>query len=137
MWEKELFNQKQKGKNKTIITITIIVIIKRKKRREKEIKKLIKMTMESIILMISWHHKTMKMRNTSKIKHIEKKVIITSWNKNNNYNSNNNALKDEQNQRFEKKETLIWTRNWSGLYAFLKYKHYTKKQFKTTAGRKK
>ena len=58
----------------------MIIIIKRKKRREKEIKKLIKMTMEAIILMISWHQKTMKMRNTSKIKRIEKK-------------SNNNKLK--------------------------------------------
>ena len=51
----------------------MIIIIKRKKRREKEIKKLIKMTMDAIILMISWHHKTMKMRNTSKIKHRKKK----------------------------------------------------------------
>ena len=30
-----------------------------------------------------------------------------SRNKNNKYNSNNNDLKDEQNHRFEKKETLI------------------------------
>ena len=50
----------------------MIIIIKRKKRREKEIKKLIKMTMEAIILMISWHYKTIKLRNNSKTKHVEK-----------------------------------------------------------------
>ena len=53
-------------------------------------------------------------------------MIILSKDIKNNYNSDNNDLKDEQNHRFEKKETLIWTRNWSGLYVFLKYKHYTK-----------
>ena len=37
----------------------------------------------------------------------KKIVIIISRNKNNNYNSNNKDLKDEQNHRFEKKETLI------------------------------
>ena len=35
----------------------IIIIIKRK---ENEIKKLIKMTKEAIILMIYWHYKTME-----------------------------------------------------------------------------
>ena len=50
-----------------------IIVIRRKKRIEKEIKKLIKMTMEVIILIISWHNKTMKRRNNSKIKHIGKK----------------------------------------------------------------
>ena len=51
-----------------IITIKVIMIIK--KRKEKEIKKLIKMTKEAIIL-ISWHYKTKKMRNNSKTKHVE------------------------------------------------------------------
>ena len=50
-----------------------IIVIRRKKRIEKEIKKLIKMTMEVIILIISWQYKTMKRRNNSKIKHIGKK----------------------------------------------------------------
>ena len=31
------------------------------------------MTMEAIILKISWHYETMKMRNNSKTKHVEKK----------------------------------------------------------------
>ena len=56
---------------------------------------------------------------------------------NDDYGSNKNDLKDGQNHRFEKKETLIWTTNWSGLHAFLKYKHYAKNSFKTTAGREK
>ena len=64
--------------------------------------------MEAIIL-ISWQYKTMKMRNNSKTKHVEK--IIISRNKNNNYNSNSNDLKGGKNHRFEKKETLIWTEN--------------------------
>ena len=34
-------------------------------------------------------------------------LITISRNKNKNYNSDNNYLKDEQNNRFEKKETLI------------------------------
>ena len=34
----------------------------------------------------------MKMRNNSKTKHVEKKLIISN-NKNNNYNSNNNDFK--------------------------------------------
>ena len=34
-------------------------------------------------------------------------TIIISRNKNNKYNSNNNDLKDEQNHRFEKRETLF------------------------------
>ena len=56
-----------------MLIINIIIIRRRKKRIEKEIKKLIKMTMEVIILIISWHYKTMKMRNNIKIKHIRKK----------------------------------------------------------------
>ena len=56
-----------------MLIINIIIIRRRKKRIEKEIKKLIKMTMEVIILIISWHYKTMKMRNNIKIKHIGKK----------------------------------------------------------------
>ena len=44
----------------------------------------------------------MKMRNNSKIKHVEK-ILIVSNNKNNNCNSNNNDLKDRQNHRLEKK----------------------------------
>ena len=31
------------------------------------------MTMEAIILRIPWHYETMKMRNNSKTKHVEKK----------------------------------------------------------------
>ena len=69
---------------------------------------MIKMIMEAIIL-ISWQYKTMKMRNNSKTKHLEK--IIISRSKNNNYNSNSNDLKGGKNHRFEKKETLIWTGN--------------------------
>ena len=34
----------------------------------------------------------MKLKNNSKTKHVEKKLIISN-NKNNNYNSNNNDLK--------------------------------------------
>ena len=41
------------------------------------------MAMEAIILMISWHQKTMKVRNNSRTKHVEKKKI-------NNNNNNNN-----------------------------------------------
>ena len=82
--------------------------------------------MEAIVLMISWHYKTIKMRNNTKNKTYRKKIIIIFRNKNCNYKSNNNDLKDEQNHRFEKKEALIWARNWSGLYGFLKYKHYRK-----------
>ena len=44
----------------------------------------------------------MKMRNNSKTKHVAK-ILITSNNKYNNCNSNNNDLKDEQNHRLEKK----------------------------------
>ena len=82
--------------------------------------------MEAIILMISWHYKTMKMRNNSKTKHVEKK----SSNKNINDNSKKNDLKDGKNDRLEKKETLIWTRNSSGLFTFEEYKHYTDKTIK-------
>ena len=49
---------------------------------------------------------------------------------NDDYDRNNNDLKDGHNHRFEKKETLIWTRNWSGLHTFLKYKHYAKNNLK-------
>ena len=55
----------------------------------------------------------------------------------NNYNSQNNDLKNEQNYKFEEKETLIWTRNWSDLYGFLKYKQYTKNSLKQRPGEKK
>ena len=40
-----------------------------------------------------------------------------------NDNSNNNDLNDGQNDRLDKKEIFIRKRNWSGLYAFEKYKH--------------
>ena len=50
-------------------------------------------------------------------------------------NANNNNLKDGQNDILEKKEILIRTRNWSGLYAFEEYKRYTK-QLKPTTGKK-
>ena len=43
------------------------------------------------------------MRNNSKTKDVEKKIITISNNKNNNDNSNNNDLKDGQNHRLEKK----------------------------------
>ena len=33
------------------------------------------MIMEAITLKISWHYSTMKMRNNSKTKHVEKKKI--------------------------------------------------------------
>ena len=59
---------------------------------------------------------------------------MRSRNKNNNCDSNNNDLKDEQNHRSEKKEIFIRTRNCSGLYAFLKYKHYTKNSLKQRSG---
>ena len=42
------------------------------------------------------------MRNNSKTKHVEKTLTISNI-KNNNYNSNNNDLKDRQNHRLEKK----------------------------------
>ena len=42
------------------------------------------------------------MRNDSKTKHVEKKLLISN-NKNNNYNNNNNDLKDGQNYRLKKK----------------------------------
>ena len=41
------------------------------KRKEKETKKLIKMTLEAIILMIYGYYKTIKMRDNSKTKHVE------------------------------------------------------------------
>ena len=44
----------------------------------------------------------MKMRNNSKTKYVEKKLIISN-NKNNDYNSNNNDLKDGQNHKLGKK----------------------------------
>ena len=43
----------------------------------------------------------MKMRNNSKTKHVEKKLINN--NKNNNHDSSNNDLKDGQSHRFEMK----------------------------------
>ena len=42
-----------------------------------------------------------------------------------NNNSNNRAIKDGQNDKLEKKETLIRTSNWSRLYGFETHKHYT------------
>ena len=48
-----------------------------------------------------------------------------SSNKNSDNTSNNNNLKDGQNDRLESKKTLIKTRDWSGLYAFEEYSHYT------------
>ena len=48
-----------------------------------------------------------------------------SSNKNSDDTSNNNNLKDGQNYRLESKKTLIKTRDWSGLYAFEEYSHYT------------
>ena len=38
---------------------------------------------------------------------MQRMLITISRNKNKNCNSDNNYLKDEQNYRFEKKETLI------------------------------
>ena len=55
----------------------------------------------------------------------------------NKYNSQNNDLKNEQNYKFEEKETLIWTRNWSDLYGFFEIQAVHEKQFKTTTRRKK
>ena len=68
MWKK-IRSKMKKTKTK------MIIIIKREERKEKkrEIKKLIKMAMEAIILMIYWHHKIMKVRNNSRTKHVEKK----------------------------------------------------------------
>ena len=48
---------------------------KRENKKFKKIKKLMKMIMEAIILMISWHYYTIKMRNNSKTKHVEKKIV--------------------------------------------------------------
>ena len=45
------------------------------------------------------------MRSNSRTKHVEKNK--NKLKKNDFYDSNNNDLKDEQNHRFEKKETLI------------------------------
>ena len=61
---------KQTNNNNKYI-LMIIIIIKRKKKKT-EIIKLIKMTMEAILLMVSCHYRTMKMRNNSKTKHVEK-----------------------------------------------------------------
>ena len=63
------------------------------------------MAMEAIISMISRPYKIMKMKNIAK-QNMQEKLIIRI-NKSDHYNSNNNDLKDEQNHRFEKKETLI------------------------------
>ena len=65
-----------------------------------------------------------------------KVIIIISNDKNNNYNSNNNDLKDGQNHRLEKKQILIWIRNWLGLLPIWRIQALHDKQFKTTAGRK-
>ena len=77
----------------------------------------------------------MKMRNNSKTKHVEKKLIISN-NENINYNSNNNDLKDGQNHRLEKKYTMIWIRKWLGLLRAWGMQALHDKRFKTTAGRK-
>ena len=45
----------------------------------------------------------MKIRNNSKAKHVERNIIIITNSKNNNYNSNNNDLKDWQSHKLEKK----------------------------------
>ena len=58
-------------------------------------------------------------------------------NKNDNDNGNNNDLKDEQNDRLERKETLIRTWNRSGLYAFEEYKHCMENSLKQRPGEKK
>ena len=63
-------------------------------------------------------------------------MIIVISNKNNNDYSNNNDLKDGQNDRLEKEKALIRTRNWSGLYAFEEYKHYTENSLKPQPGEK-
>ena len=53
-------------------------IIKKKKKKEKKndeskiINEWIKMIMEAIILMISWHYNIMKMRNNSILEDLEK-----------------------------------------------------------------
>ena len=81
------------------------------------------------------------MRNSSKTKHRtcrkKEKIIIISNNKSNNYNSNNNYLKDGQNDRLEKKQTLIWIKNWLGLLHIWRMQALPNKQFKTMAGKKK
>ena len=43
------------------------------------------------------------MRNNSKTKHVQKKIIIVSNNKNYNYDSNNKNLNGGQNHRLENK----------------------------------
>ena len=88
--------------------------------------------MEAIILKISWHYWTMKIRKNRQTKHVEKKLIIS----NDNHNSNNNDLRDRQNHRLEKKWTLIWITNWLGLLRVWRIQALHDKQFKTTAGRK-
>ena len=88
--------------------------------------------MEAIILKISWHYWTMKIRKNRQTKHVEKKLIIS----NDNHNSNNNDLRDRQNHRLEKKWTLIWITNWLGLLRVWRIQALHDKQFKTTARRK-
>ena len=70
-----LIRSKKKKTKQVIIIISIIKINKwkREKGKEKEIKKLLKIILEAIILMISWHDKTIKMRDNSKTEHVEKK----------------------------------------------------------------
>ena len=45
---------------------------KKSKKRKKEIVKLVKMIIKAIIIMISWHYNTMKMRNNTKLETMEK-----------------------------------------------------------------
>ena len=47
--------------------------------------------MEAIILIISWHYRTLKMTDKSKTKHVQKTETEII-----NYNSNNNDLKDKK-----------------------------------------
>ena len=85
------------------------------------------MIMEAIISMIENNNDNNHNNNNREDNNENKR----SSDKNNNYNSNNNELKDGQNDRLEKKETLIRTRNWSGfLYAFKEYNHYTENNLK-------
>ena len=45
--------------------------------------------------------------------------------------------KNGQNDRLQKKKTLIRTRNWSGLYTFEECKGYTENNLKQLPGEKK
>ena len=60
------------GSISTVFSIIVLLCVSSIiKRKEKETKKLIKMTLEAIILMIYGYYKTMKMRDNSKTKHVE------------------------------------------------------------------